>query len=260
MLLSECHFDNYGGLPAGSRERDRIARLLLREINGRFPDASLLRGVSGFWEDRQGYHLWKPKDHLLPRLLVPVRAGSGRIQACQMRLPFTTNKGLRYLWVSSSDLIHGTSPDSPLHFSFRFADLPRYARIVIVENTLKADVLFAIRPELYIVATRCVTANHAELVELSRGRPVWIGFDQDHYSNEACCFHLAALIVRRLVKHTWITYAGECRRFTGQSGKSFGGGSPAWNAPQYILRLFGVGAVARYKVSNDGELKANLSR
>ena len=37
--LSECHFDNYGGLPAGSRERDRIARLLLQEINDHFPDA-----------------------------------------------------------------------------------------------------------------------------------------------------------------------------------------------------------------------------
>jgi hypothetical protein len=37
--LDERHFGNYGGLPAGSRERDRIARLLLQEINGHFPDA-----------------------------------------------------------------------------------------------------------------------------------------------------------------------------------------------------------------------------
>jgi len=34
--LSECHFGNYGGLPAGSRERDRIARLLLQEIKDHF--------------------------------------------------------------------------------------------------------------------------------------------------------------------------------------------------------------------------------
>jgi hypothetical protein len=54
--------------------------------------------------------------------------------------------------------------------------------------------------------------------------------------------------------------AGDLQFGTGPSGKSFGDGSPAWNAPQHILRLFGVGAVARYKVSNDGELKANLSR
>jgi hypothetical protein len=93
--LSECHFDNYGGLPAESRERDRIARLLLQEINGHFPDAGSLRGVPGFWEDGQGTHLWKPKDYILPRLLIPVRDGSGRIQSCRMRLPFDTKKGLR---------------------------------------------------------------------------------------------------------------------------------------------------------------------
>src|SRR5262245_60819829 len=34
--LSEDHFGNYGGLPAGSGERDRIARLLLQDVNGHF--------------------------------------------------------------------------------------------------------------------------------------------------------------------------------------------------------------------------------
>src|SRR5262245_3565252 len=196
--LSECHFGNYGGLPAGSRDRDRIARLLLQEIRDYFPSAGSLRGVPGFWVDRQGVHLWKPKDYLLPRLLIPVRDGSGRIQACQMRLPFYTKKGLRYLWLSSSDLPQGTGSGSPLHFRFRLADLPRDARIVIVEGVLKADVLSALRPELYVVATPCVTANHGALVELMHGRLVWIGFDQDHYSNEAVCFHLASLVARRL--------------------------------------------------------------
>src|SRR5262245_26848667 len=182
--LSECHFDNYGGLPAGSKERDRISRLLLQEINGHFPDGGSLRGVPGFWEDMQGVHLWKPKDYLLPRLLIPVLDGSGRIQACQMRLPFTAKKGLRYLWLSSSDLSHGTGSGSPLHFRFHLSDLPRDARIVIVEGVLKADVLFAIRPELYIVATPCVTANHGALVELTHGGRLLIAFDQDLYTNE----------------------------------------------------------------------------
>jgi hypothetical protein len=196
--LGECHFSNYGGLPAGSKERDRIARLLLQEINGHVPDAGSLRGVPGFWQDRQGVHLWKPKDYLLPRLLIPVRDGSGRIQACQMRLPFSMKTGLRYLWLSSSDLPHGTGSGSPLHFRFRLADLPRAARIVIVEGVLKADVLSAIRPELYIVATPCVTANHGALVELTHGRHLLIAFDQDLYTNETVCFHLATLVARRL--------------------------------------------------------------
>ncbi len=62
--LNECFFGNYGGLPAGSRERDRIARLLLQEIKDRFPSAGSLLGIPGFWEDREGVHLWKPKDYL----------------------------------------------------------------------------------------------------------------------------------------------------------------------------------------------------
>jgi hypothetical protein len=196
--LDERHFCNYGGLPARSRERDRIALLLHQEIKDRFPNASSLRGVPGLWKDGQGTHLWKLKDYPWPRLVIPVRDGLGRIQACQMRLPFATKNGLRYLWLSSSNLPHGTGSGSPLHFKFRLADLPRDARIVIVEGVLKADVLHAIRPELYIVATPCVTANHAALVELARGRLVWIAFDQDHYSNEMVCFHLASLVARRL--------------------------------------------------------------
>jgi hypothetical protein len=36
--LSECLFGDYGGLPAGSRERTRIARLLLQEMNVHFTD------------------------------------------------------------------------------------------------------------------------------------------------------------------------------------------------------------------------------
>jgi len=196
--LSEYHFGNYGGLPAGSRERDRLARQLLRETRDQFPGANSLQGVPGFWEDMRGTHLWKPKDYLLPRLLIPVRDEAGRIQACQMRLPLAAKKSGRYLWLSSSDLPHGCGSGSPLHYKFRLADLPRDAQIVIVEGVLKADALFALRPDLHIVATPCVTANHEALVELTHGRRVMIGFDSDSYSNKAVCFHLAGLIARRM--------------------------------------------------------------
>jgi hypothetical protein len=98
---------------------------------------------------------------------------------------------------SSSGMPHGPGSGSPLHFRFRLADLPRDARIVIVEGVLKADVLSAHRPELYVVATPCATANHGALVELMHGI-VWIGFDQDLYTNETVCLLLAALVARLL--------------------------------------------------------------
>jgi hypothetical protein len=164
-----------------------------------------LWGVPGFWKDHRGIHLWKPKDYLLPRLLIPVRDEAGRIQACQMRLPLATKKSGRYLWLSSSTLPHGCGSGSPLHYKFRLADLPLNAQVVIVEGVLKADVLYAIHPELHIVATPCVTANHDALVELTHGRRVMIGFDSDSYSNKAVCFHLAGLIARRMRRERTLT-------------------------------------------------------
>ena len=189
---------NYGGLPAEWRTRERITQQLQHEANEFFQRGDSLRGVPGLWEDHRGVHLWKERDYLAPRLLIPVRDEAGRIQACQMRLPFASKTGLRYLWLSSSDLPMGCGSGSPLHFKFRLTDLPSDARIVIVEGVLKADVLFALRPDLFIVATPCVTANHDALIRLARGRQALIAFDQDHSSNKAVCFHLTSLIARRM--------------------------------------------------------------
>ncbi|MCI0391925.1 MAG: DUF3854 domain-containing protein [Acidobacteria bacterium] len=196
--LSEAHFANYGGLPANWRERDRIARRLSQEAVDHFRVANPLLGVPGFWMDEWGIHLWKQKDYLSPRLLISVLDECGRVQACQMRLPFATRSSMRYCWLSSSGLRHGTGSGSPLHYKFRVPDLPGDATIVIVEGVLKADVLFAIRPELHIIATPSVTANNDTIVNLCRGRRVLIAFDQDYYTNHKVCLHLAVLIARRM--------------------------------------------------------------
>jgi hypothetical protein len=196
--LKERHFGEYGGLPADSRERDRIARRLVKEIKGSLPQANLLRGVPGFWQDGNGAHLWKPKDYLLPALLIPARDELGRIQACQMRLPSITKKGKRYLWLSSSDLPHGTGSGGPLHFKFRPSNLPHDAMIVIIEGVLKADVFFALRPDHFVVGAPSVTTNHEALIELTHGRKTIIAFDGDSYTNKTVFFHLAGLVAKRL--------------------------------------------------------------
>ncbi len=162
--LDERHFGSYGGLPAEWRARERIARQLQLEANEYFHCADSLRGIPGFWEDHRGAHLWKERDYLAPRLLIPVRGEAGRIQACQMRLPFVAKNGLRYLWLSSSDLPLGCGSGSPLHFKFRLAHLPRDAWIVIVEGVLKADVLSLIarrmRSEGTLATTRIASWDH----------------------------------------------------------------------------------------------------
>jgi len=190
-------FVNYGGLPSSFDERNRLVRQLLKDGTPQFQTPDWLRGVPGFWEDAQGVHLWKPTDYRAPRLLIPVRDDQGRIQACQMRFPGTKKKGLRYCWLSSAGIPHGTGSGSPLHFTFRLSDFAEDEPIVIVEGALKADALFALRPDFHIVATAGVSANHEALIVLTRGRFVLIAFDQDYHTNAAVCLRLALLIARR---------------------------------------------------------------
>lgn len=191
------HLDNYGGLPASIEESDRLVRLLAKAGKSWLHKPDLMQGVPGFWKDASGIHLWKPMNYRAPRLLIPVRDESGRIQACQMRSPAVKKKGLRYCWLSSSGLPFGAGSGSPLHFTFRQSVLTEGVTIVIVEGSLKADALFALRPDLHIVATAGVSANHEALIELTRGRRVLIAFDQDYHSNAAVCSRLASLIMGR---------------------------------------------------------------
>jgi len=58
--------------------------------------------------------------------------------ASQMRIPFLTKGSLRYCWLPSSGLPHGTGSGSPLQFKFYSSNLPDDATIVIVEGALKA--------------------------------------------------------------------------------------------------------------------------
>src|SRR5262245_29431854 len=203
--LGRDRFNRYGGLPAGWGERERLCRQLLQEISELYHTADSLRGVPGFWKDVRGFHLWKKTDCYAPRLLIPVRDEHARIQACQMRLPFLTKGSLRYCWLSSSGLPNGTGSGSPLHFNFDPSNLSEGATILIVEGALKADALSALRPELYVVAIAGVSANHAALIDVTRGRRALIGFDQDHHYNEAVCLRLAALIARRMRSEMTLT-------------------------------------------------------
>jgi hypothetical protein len=72
-----------------------------------------------------------------------------------------------------------------LHIKFDPSNVPNDATIMIVEGSLKADALSALRPKLYVAATAGVSTTHAALIDLTRGRRAMIGFDQDYHYNEA---------------------------------------------------------------------------
>src|SRR5262245_39239909 len=78
--LVEHHFGNYGGLPADSRDRDRIARLLLQKVNDRYR-SEITAGSCGSRSIKAHYSKEKVCFHLA--LLV---AGVYREKECSRRL------------------------------------------------------------------------------------------------------------------------------------------------------------------------------
>ena len=188
---------NYGALPCGIRERDQVARQLLRATGQQFPDCTSLVGVPGFWEDEHGaVHLWQPHHDRAVRLVIPVHDELGRVQACQLRNG--RSRGARYCWLSSAKWPSGIGSSSPLHFNFVLDALPRGEPIWIVEGFLKADAFGALRPNTPIIATGGVAVNHTEIIRHTTGRPVVIAFDRDYRVNENVCLQLARLIAERI--------------------------------------------------------------
>lgn len=194
--FNATHLAHYGALPRSVRERDQLARQLLRTTGQQFPDCASLNGVPGFWEDEHRAHLWQPYHDSAVRLLIPVRNEQGRIQACQLRNG--RSRGTRYCWFSSAKWPNGTGSGSPLHFNFELDALPRGEPIWIVEGFLKADAFAALRPNTPIIATGGVAVNHAEIIRHTHTRPVVIAFDQDYHVNETVCLQLARLIAGRI--------------------------------------------------------------
>jgi hypothetical protein len=195
--FQETQLAHYGALPRSVRERDQLARQLLRAVRQQFSDYASLVGVPGLWKDEHGaVHLWQPHHDSAVRLLIPVRDEIGRIQACQLRNG--RSRGARYCWLSSAKWPNGTGSGSPLHFNFSLNALSQSEPIWIVEGFLKADAFAALRPNTPIIATGGVAVNHAEIIRHTAGRPVVIGYDQDYHVNETVCLQLARLIAERI--------------------------------------------------------------
>lgn len=209
--LHERRLENtrdYGGLPGLLRERQDLAAKIRILLNRNFPgflrqNPLGLSHIPGFWIDEFGEtNLWLKKDFAAPFLLIPYRSPAGLIQACQIRLtcqPQAEQK--RYLWLSlPANLSAGSG--TPLHYASwknikhnNILDLP----VLITEGALKADVVAKLRPEYFAVANGGVSCSHDLIISISRGKSLYLAFDNDYHNNPAVIRQFAKLLKLRFL-------------------------------------------------------------
>jgi hypothetical protein len=135
----------------------------------------------------------------MPLLVIPYRDDHGRIQAGQLRLhknDLRTGEK-KYRWLACPFPFRGASSGTPIHFTFKPADLASGRTVIITEGALKAEILVSLKPKARVIATSGVSCSHAETIEAARPYNALIAFDADHKSNPAVARQLARLIAAR---------------------------------------------------------------
>jgi hypothetical protein len=201
------NFDDYGALPRSARSRKDLAAQVRLLLDQNFPaylreNPHGIRHVPGFWIDERGeVNLWKTHDYAHPLLLIPYRNPAGRIQACQIR--FTGALGpnkKRYLWLSLPARSSAGS-GTPLHYAgwkiFGQTEF-RFKSLLVTEGALKADVVNRLRSEFFAIANGGVACAHEIIVNVSRGKTLYLAFDNDFHENPAVVRQFARILKRRL--------------------------------------------------------------
>jgi hypothetical protein len=83
--LLERHATSYGALPRTKQQRATLAGILNDYVGANFPEhaeshsGAGVVGIPGFWQDRSGVvHIWKPRNYLMPLLVIPYIKRSGK--------------------------------------------------------------------------------------------------------------------------------------------------------------------------------------
>lgn len=197
---------DYGGLPGSVAERKDLAVKIRLLLNQNFPSFLRqnplgLRHVPGFWIDDNGEtNLWHNKDFAFPFLVIPYRNPAGLIQACQIRL--TGNLAAdkkRYLWLSLPQK-NSAGSGTPIHYAnwknfgqTNFTNLP----VLVTEGALKADVVSKLRPDFFAVANSGVNCSLELIVNISRGKSLYLAFDGDWKENSVVLRQIAKLLFFR---------------------------------------------------------------
>ncbi len=201
------NFADYGGLPCSVFERKYIAAQARRLLNQNFPafvreNPHGLRHVPGFWIDESGEaNLWQNRDYLQPLLLIPYRNPAGKIQACQIRFTGVLKAdSKRYLWLSLPKK-NSASSGTPLHYANwkNFGQAVTFDKpILVTEGALKADAAAKLCPDYFVIANGGVSCAQELIVNISRGKTLYLAFDNDYHENSAVVRQLAKLLKLRL--------------------------------------------------------------
>lgn len=201
------NFEDYGALPCSVSARKDLAAQVRLLLNQNFPafvreNPLGIRHVPGFWFDETGeINLWQKREYTHPLLVIPYRNPAGKIQACQIRFTgaIKANKK-RYQWLSLPKS-NSAGSGTPLHF----AGWKNFGRedfsgkpVLITEGALKADTVAKLRPEYFSIANGGVSCSQELIVNVSRGKTLYIAFDGDFQENSAVARQLARLLKLRL--------------------------------------------------------------
>jgi hypothetical protein len=201
------NFDDYGAIPCSVQKRKDLAAQIRLLLNQNFPaylreNPHGIRHVPGFWIDERGeVNLWKTHDYSHPLLLVPYRNPAGRIQACQIRFTgaLRANKK-RYLWLSLPGK-NSAGSGTPIHYAgwriFGQSEF-RYKSVLVTEGALKADVVNRLRSEFFAIANGGIACAHEIIVNVSRGKTLYLAFDNDYHENPSVVRQLARILKLRL--------------------------------------------------------------
>lgn len=199
-------FEDYGGLPCSVRDRKDIAARLRILLNQNYPafvreNPHGIRHVPGFWIDENGEcNLWQARDYSHPVLVIPYRNPAGRIQACQIRFTGALKPNQnRYLWLSLPAL-NSASSGTPLHYAgwkgFGRKDFSGKP-ILVTEGALKADTANQLQPAYFAIANGGISCAHEIIINISRGKTLFLAFDNDYHVNPAVVRQLARLLKLR---------------------------------------------------------------
>jgi hypothetical protein len=200
------NYQDYGSLPAYTKDRQELAEQLRLLLNQNFPNfvranPSGLAHVPGFWIDKNGEaRLWQKRNYSQPLLLIPYRNPSGKIQACQIRFTgILSQDAKRYLWLSVPKN-NSAGCGTPIHFADwkEFGKSTGIKHILVTEGAIKADIVNKLLPEYFAIANSGIGCAQDLIVSISRGRSMRIAFDSDYHQNPSVIRQLARFLRLRL--------------------------------------------------------------